>query len=28
VHEALFELQKSMTEHLSRYNFQMLRERV
>ncbi|TEB16340.1 HTH-type transcriptional regulator CymR [Pelotomaculum sp. FP] len=28
VHEALFELQKSITEHLSRYNFQMLRERV
>lgn len=28
VHEALFELQKSMAEHLSRYNFQMLRERV
>lgn len=28
VHEALFELQKSMAEHLKRYNFQMLRDRV
>lgn len=28
VHEALFELQKSIEEHLKRYNFQMLRERV
>jgi Rrf2 family protein len=28
VHEVLFELQKSLTEQLSRYNFQMLRERV
>ncbi len=28
VHEALYELQTVMKEHLSRYNFQMLRERV
>ena len=28
VHGALFELQKCMAEHLSRYNFQMLREGV
>jgi Rrf2 family protein len=28
VHDALFELQKSITEHLSRYNFQILKERV
>jgi Rrf2 family protein len=28
VHEALFELQNSITEHLDRYNFQMLLERV
>jgi len=28
VHEALFELQNFITEHLNRYNFQMLRERV
>lgn len=28
VHGALFELQKSITEHLGSYNFQMLRERV
>ncbi|KJS17562.1 MAG: transcriptional regulator [Peptococcaceae bacterium BRH_c4b] len=28
VHEALFEMQECMKEHLGRYNFQMLRERV
>jgi len=28
VHKALFELQKSMAEHLKRYNFQILQERV
>jgi Rrf2 family protein len=28
VHEALYELQESMKEHLQRYNFQMLRERL
>ncbi|GBF35037.1 Rrf2 family transcriptional regulator [Desulfocucumis palustris] len=28
VHQALYELQQGMKEHLSRYNFQMLKERV